>query len=105
GRGAGDGLSHRGNAEYRVERHRLRLIDRPPSESAFVEDAAIVGGQRDDAGNETRFDRFPEDVIDSHCWSNRHSASALRSHSNDARESVTVLQVAVNETGHRSLQL
>ena len=39
--------------EYRVRRHWLRLIDRPPSESAFVEDAAIVGGQRDDAGNET----------------------------------------------------
>jgi hypothetical protein len=25
------------------------FIDRPPSESAFVEDAAIVGGQRNDA--------------------------------------------------------
>jgi hypothetical protein len=71
-----------------VERHWLTLIDRPPPESAVVEDAAIVGRERNDAGNETRIDRFPEDVIDSHCWSNRHSASARLSHSNDTREKV-----------------
>ena len=74
---------------FHVFDHRQYIAHRlPPSESAFVEDAAIVGGQRDDAGNESRFDRFPEDVIDSHCWSNRHSASARLSHSNDAREKV-----------------
>ena len=50
------------NTEF--ERHWLGLICRSPSKSAFVKNTAIVGGKRNNAGNETRFDRFPEDVID-----------------------------------------
>src|SRR5271166_4401143 len=42
------------------------FVDRAASERAFVEDAAIVGRQRDDARNETRFGRLPQDFIDSH---------------------------------------
>jgi hypothetical protein len=36
---------------------------------------AIVCRQHDDAENETRFDRLPEDLIDSHFWLSRKSAS------------------------------
>ena len=88
GRGAGDGLGHRGNSEHKIERHWLRLVDLPPTESAFVEDAAIVGCQRNDAGNETRIDRFPEDVINSHCWL---SWQSRRSPSPPAHNSVSTL--------------
>ncbi len=80
GRGAGDGLGHRRDAEHRVERHRFGLVDRPSSERALIEDAAIVGGQRDDARNETRFDRLPEDFINDHCrlcWNLANCSIAL----------------------------
>jgi hypothetical protein len=36
------------------------------SKSAFVNDAAIIGGERDDARNEPRFYRLPQDLIDSY---------------------------------------
>ena len=57
------------NTEF--ERHRFGLVDRPSSERALIEDAAIVGGQRDEARNEARFDRLIEDFINDHgrlCW-------------------------------------
>jgi hypothetical protein len=41
-------------------------VNRAASERAFVEHAAIVGRERCDAGNETRFGRLPQDFIDSH---------------------------------------
>ena len=59
-------LGHRRNAKHRVERHRFRLIDRTPSERAFVNNAAIVGRDRDQTRNETRFYWLPQDFIDSH---------------------------------------
>src|SRR4029077_5527389 len=54
-----DGLGHRRNAKHRVERHWFRLVDRTPSERAFVNNAAIVGRDRDQTRNETRFYWLP----------------------------------------------
>jgi hypothetical protein len=64
GRGAGDRFGHRGDAEDGIWRHRFGLVDRPDPEGSFVEDAAIVGRQRHDAGNEAGFDRFVEDQVE-----------------------------------------
>ena len=67
GRRAGNGLGHRRNAIHRVERHGFGLIDRSYSESAFVNEAVIIGGERDDPWNEARFDRLPQDFVYSRC--------------------------------------
>jgi hypothetical protein len=37
------------------------------TESARVNDAAIIGSACDDARNETSFGRLPQDFVDSHC--------------------------------------
>jgi hypothetical protein len=65
-RRGGNRLGHRGDAEYGVERHRVRPVNGAPAEGALIDNPRVVGYETHHAGHFAARDLIGQHAINSY---------------------------------------